>query len=263
MNRAQAYGDGLFETMRIHCGRILHPEEHYFRLMSGMRILRMQIPSSWSPEGWLQALELDKLDPRVDHRLRLTVWRKGGMGYAPEPESGVDWAIEASALDGIGYPIPVNRPVLGLFQEHRKNSGLLANLKTTSAVLYVLAAGFSREQGVDDVLLLNPENQVIEAGKSNVMLLQGDTLITPPLSSGALKGVMREVVIGLSSKLGLSVREEAFSPFTLQQSDELWLTNALQGVSAVRQFRKTEFGCAKAELMQALVQERAETAQFQ
>ena len=113
------------------------------------------------------------------------------------------------------------------------------------------------------MLLLNPENQVIEAGKSNVMLLQGDTLITPPLSSGALKGVMREVVIGLSSKLGLRVREEAFSPFALQQSDELWLTNALQGVSAVRQFRKTEFGCEKAELMQALVQERAETAQFQ
>jgi len=97
MNRAQAYGDGLFETMRIHRGLILHPEEHYFRLMSGMRILRMKIPQSWSPEGWLQALELDKLDPRVDHRLRLTVWRKGKLGYAPEPESGVDWALEASA----------------------------------------------------------------------------------------------------------------------------------------------------------------------
>jgi branched-subunit amino acid aminotransferase/4-amino-4-deoxychorismate lyase len=74
---------------------------------------------------------------------------------------------------------------------------------------------------------------------------------------------MREVVIGLSSKLGLSVREEPFSPFTLQQSDEVWLTNALHGVSAVRQFRKTEFACAKAELMQALVQERAQMAQFQ
>ena len=135
MNRAQAYGDGLFETMRIHRGRILHPEEHYFRLMSGMRILRMQIPSSWSPDGWLQAMELDKLDPTLDYRLRLTVWRKGKLGYAPEPESGVDWVVEASAIDGIGYPIPVNRPLLGLFQEHRKNAGLLANLKTTSAVL--------------------------------------------------------------------------------------------------------------------------------
>jgi len=75
--------------------------------------------------------------------------------------------------------------------------------------------------------------------------------------------VMREVVIGLAPELGLTVVEEVFSPFALQQAEEVWLTNAVYGVSAVRQFRKTSYRSARAASMQKLVQARSEVAQFQ
>jgi branched-chain amino acid aminotransferase len=263
MNRAQAYGDGLFETMRVSNRKVLHPEEHYFRLLAGMRILRMPIPSSWNPDGWLAELKLGELDPTKDYRVRFQVSRTGSLGYAPGADAGVAWSVEATALDGRGYPLPVLRPELGLFQEHRKSEGLLSTVKSSSALLYVLAAGFAREQRVDDVLILNQENNVLEASRSNVMLLQGNTLTTPPLRSGALRGVMRDVVLGLAPRLGLEVREELFSPFALQQVDEVWLTNSINGVAAVRQFRKTTYGSAAAEAMQKLIQERSEVAQFQ
>jgi branched-chain amino acid aminotransferase len=263
MNRAQAYGDGLFETMRVSQGKVLNPEEHYFRLLAGMRILRMPIPSHWNPDGWLADLAISGLDPLVDHRVRLSVWRSGGLGYAPEIRSGVEWEVRTVPLDGVGYPNPVHRPELGIFQDHRKGAGILSNVKTSSAVLYVLAAGFAREQHVDEVLILNQENQVLEASKSNVLLVQGSDLITPPLSSGALRGVMREVVLGLAPQLGLQVREELFSPFALQSSDEVWLTNAIQGVAAVQKFRKTNFESTRAEAMQSLVVKRSQSAQFQ
>lgn len=263
MNRAQAYGDGLFETMRVSNGKVLHPEEHYFRLLAGMRILRMPIPSTWSPDGWLAELKLGALDRSKDYRVRLQVSRAGTLGYAPDPEAGVTWSVEVSELAGRGYPLPVLRPELGLFQEHRKTDGLLSTIKSSNALLYVLAAGFAREQRVDDVLILNHDNNVLEASRSNVMLLRGNTLVTPPLGSGALRGVMREVVIGLAPQLGLEVSEELFSPFALQQADEVWLTNSIQGVAAVRQFRKTEYASVQAEAMQKLVQSRSEVAQFQ
>jgi len=263
MNRAQAYGDGLFETMRVSKGRVLNPEEHYFRLLAGMRILRMPIPSHWNPDGWLADLKTAELDTTLDYRLRLSVWRSGALGYAPEARASVEWKVTAAPIEGALYPVPVLRPELGLFQDHRKSAGILSNVKTSSAVLYVLAAGFAREQRVDEVLILNHENQVLEASKSNVMLVQGDDLITPPLSAGALRGVMREVVLGLAPQLGLQVREEVFSPFALQSAEEVWLTNAVQGVAAVQKFRKTEYGSQRAEAMQKLVNERSQIAQFQ
>lgn len=263
MNRAQAYGDGLFETMRVSQGRVLNPEEHYFRLLAGMRILRMPIPSHWSPEGWLADLKLRELDPSMDYRLRLSVWRDGALGYAPEPRASACWRVDSEALDEIGFPTPVLRPKIGVFQDHRKSQGLLSNVKSLSAVLYVLASGFAREQHFDEVLILNHDNQVLEGSKSNVMLLQGDELVTPPLSSGALRGVMREIVLRLAPSLGLSVREELFSPFALQVADEVWLTNAINGVSAVKEFRKSTYGSARAELMQKLVLENSQYSQFQ
>ena len=263
MNRAQAYGDGLFETMRVSKGRVLNPEEHYFRLLAGMRILRMPIPSHWNPDGWLADLKTAELDATLDYRLRLSVWRSGPLGYAPEARASVEWEVTAVPVEGTLYPVPVLRPVLGLFQDHRKSAGILSNVKTSSAVLYVLAAGFAREQHMDEVLILNHENQVLEASKSNVMLVQGSELITPPLSSGALRGVMREVVLGLAPQIGLEVREEVFSPFALQSAEEVWLTNAIHGVAAVQKFRKTEYGSVRAEAMQKLVVDRAQIAQFQ
>ena len=74
---------------------------------------------------------------------------------------------------------------------------------------------------------------------------------------------MREVVLGLAPSLGLRVREEVFSPFALQSAEEVWLTNAVHGVAAVRKFRKTEYSSNRAEAMQKLVIERAHLAQFQ
>jgi len=263
MNRAQAYGDGLFETMRVSGGRVLNPEEHYFRLLAGMRILRMPIPSHWNPDGWISDLKITELDANRDYRIRLSVWRTGALGYMPEARASVAWDVTATPIDGVGYPVPVLRPELGLFQDHRKSAGILSNVKTSSAILYVLAAGFAREQRVDEVLILNHENQVLEASKSNVMLVQGSELITPPLSAGALRGVMREVVLGLAPQLDLQVREDVFSPFALQSAEEVWLTNAVNGVAAVQKFRKTEYGSARAEAMQKLVIDRSQTSQFQ
>ena len=84
-NRAFLYGDGVFETVKILDGKILFLEDHYFRLMSGMRIVRMEIPMYFTLEYFeSQILEISNANGCVDSgRARMTVYRNNGGYYLP------------------------------------------------------------------------------------------------------------------------------------------------------------------------------------
>jgi len=80
--RSHLYGDSLFETMVADANGIHFWELHYFRLMASMRIMRMSIPQAWSPDALADEL-LACVDTAMPCRLRLAVWRQGGLGYMP------------------------------------------------------------------------------------------------------------------------------------------------------------------------------------
>jgi len=247
--RSHLYGDGLFETIRVHRGRLCFWESHYFRLMSSMRILRMDIPASWSPDEMEAELRSYLPDTSGDYRLRMAVWREGGVGYAPST-AGVDFAVHVTPLEDVGYPHPLKTLQVDLFQEHKKSAGLLSTLKASQSTLYVLAAQFALDQGLDDAIILSHENRLLETSRGNLFVLKGAELTTAPLAAGALRGVIREQVLRLAPGLGWTVKEEALSPFALLDADEVWMTNAVDGVSAITQYRKSVFGMAQAERMQ-------------
>lgn len=258
LRRSHLYGDGLFETMRVRQGHILFWESHYFRLMSSMRILRMDIPDTWSPE----ALQQDILACCSDHehaRVRLTVWREGSLGYTPDGNH-ITWSVISSPLND-DYPESVSTWTADLFQEHRKPKQLLSNLKATSSALYVLASQFAKDQHVDEALILNDDKKVIESCRGNLFILKGDKLTTAPLVDGPLRGVMREQIINLAPSIGLTVEEESVSPFALQQADELWLSNAIHGVVAISRFRRHDFGHKRAQAMQMAIVSKSKDVQ--
>ena len=94
--RSHLYGDGLFETLRIHKGKICFWESHYFRLMSSMRILRMDIPLDWSPDKLASEILTFKPESSTsDYRVRLSIWRAGELGYKPTTNS-IDWCMPVS-----------------------------------------------------------------------------------------------------------------------------------------------------------------------
>ena len=247
--RSHLYGDGLFETIRVHRGRLCFWESHYFRLMSSMRILRMDIPASWSPDEMEAELRSYLPDTSGDYRLRMAVWREGGVGYAPST-AGVDFAVHVTPLEDVGYPHPLKTLQVDLFQEHKKSAGLLSTLKASQSTLYVLAAQFALDQGLDDAIILSHENRLLETSRGNLFVLKGAELTTAPLAAGALRGVIREQVLRLAPGLGWTVKEEALSPFALLDADEVWMTNAVDGVSSITQYRKSAYGMAQAERMQ-------------
>lgn len=244
-NRAFRYGDAVFETLRYQAGKLWFAEDHYFRLMSGMRIHRMEIPMTWTPEFLEESIRATLRANRwetTDCRVRMQVYRDAEGWYTPadnrvglfievEPHSFAP--SEAGGADSVRVQ---------LYTDFYKVSGALSNSKAASAHLYVLAGIFARENGYDEALLVNEKKHLIEGHASNVFLVYPDQIRTPALSEGCVKGVMRKKVIEHAATQGLEVLEEAISPFDLLKAEEVWLTNVIRGIRPVTHYRKKNFG---------------------
>ncbi len=242
-NRGLNYGDGVFETMKYANGRINFWEDHYFRLMANMRILRMEIPMSFSPEFLEQQLKKIVETNELNHkaaRLKLLVWRKAGGYYTPE-SNDIDYLITVSELPSAVYELNEKGWETDLFKDYYKPKSLLSGIKTTSAALYTVAGIFKKENGLDECILMNDNKSVAEGISHNIFMVKDKEVISPPLESGCLKGVMRKKVIELLPKMGYTVSEKEFSPFEIQKADELFFTNTINGVRWVSRYRKKEF----------------------
>src|SRR5690554_4033401 len=124
-NRGFAYGDSVFETIRIINGKIMFWEEHYFRLMASMRIMRMEIPSNFSPEFLeKELLELVKANGLIDSpvRIRFSVYRQEGGYFTPQTRE-VGYVITANALEQPFYLFSEDFYEIELFKDHYMNSG--------------------------------------------------------------------------------------------------------------------------------------------
>jgi len=241
-NRAFSYGDGVFETIRYQNGELFFLEDHYFRLMSGMRIHRMDIPMDFTPEfmadAILKTITRNNLEAS-SCRVRLTVYRDAKGAYIPDSNNiGVYISVQPV---NFATDDAVDEVRVQLYTDFYKQTGALSNSKALSAHLYVLAGIFARENGYQESLLLNERKYLVEGHTSNVFLWAQGKLRTPSLEEGCVKGVLRKQVIDQARKEGLEVEEGPISPFDLLKADEVWLTNVIKGIRPVTHYRKKTF----------------------
>ena len=242
-NRAFLYGDAVFETVKIMDSKVLFLEDHYFRLMSSMRVIRMEIPMNFTMEYLEeQILTLAKSkNMAISSRARITVYRNDGGYYLPQ-DNTVSFLISVESLDTAFYSIDKKDYVVDLYTDFYVSRQLLSSIKTTNKIINITASIFANENGLDNCLLLNDSKSVIEALQGNLFMLKGNTLITPPVSEGCLNGVMRKQILALARKIeNLEVVEEVISPFDLQKADELFITNVIKGIQPITKYRKKEF----------------------
>ena len=242
-NRSFLYGDGIFETLKIVNNKILFFEDHYFRLMASMRIVRMEIPMTFTMEYLEeQILKLvEVLSIKDNARVRFTVFRNEGGFYLPNDNS-ISFVIQASKLENIRYKIPKIQFEVDLYKDFIVARQLLSTLKTANKITHVTASIFAKENQLDSALLINETKNVIEAANGNLFMLMGNKLITPPISEGCLNGIMRKQIITLAKQIdSVEVIEAAISPFDLQKADELFITNVIVGIQPITKYRKKEF----------------------
>lgn len=244
-NRGFAYGDAVFETLRVVNSKIMFWEDHYFRLMASMRIMRMEIPASFSPEFLEEEIKVLLAENELADspaRVRFSVYRKEGGLYSPATNE-IGYVISAKAIENPFYLLNDEDYEVELFKDHFVNSGLLSTLKTNNKAINVLGSIFARENDYQNCLLLNENKSVIEALNGNVFLVKDNQIKTAPLKDGCLKGILRGKLIEIIKKLPeYELSEESISPFELQKADEMFITNVIVGIQPVTKYRKKEFG---------------------
>jgi branched-chain amino acid aminotransferase len=242
-NRAFLYGDAVFETLKVVNGKVLFMEDHYFRLMASMRIIRMQIQMNFTLEYLeRQILELAEKNLCSDScRVRFTVYRNDGGFYLPT-DRNVSFLISTQAIENKVYTINEVPYEVELYKDFYVSKQLLSTIKSTNKLIHTVGSIFADENGYQNCLLLNEEKNVVEALNGNLFMLTNNRLVTPPLSEGCLNGIMRKQIIELAKKIdGLEFSEEPISPFDLQKADELFVTNVIQGIQPITNYRKKEF----------------------
>ena len=243
-NRGLNYGDAVFETLRCSAGKIYFWEDHYFRLMASMRILRMEIPMNFTQE-YLENQILKTIEANGSivkpYRVKILVWRQQGGLYSPTTNK-IDFSIACSELENPFYTLNQDHYEVALFKDHYITSGLLSSLKTNNKIIHVLGSIYAKENGYDNCLLLNEKKQIIEALNGNLFLVKGETIKTPPIKDGCLKGIMRKQLLGILSEMyDYDIKEVSISPFELQKADELFITNVVRGIQPITKYRKKEY----------------------
>jgi len=242
-NRAFLFGDAVFETLKVLDNKILFFEDHYFRLMSSMRILRMEIPMNFTMEFLeQQVLSLvAQKDKAPSYRVRITVYRDAEGFYMPKANN-IGYIISALPLENALYTI-VDQPYeVDLYKDFYVTKQLLSSVKSTNRAINITGSIFANENGLQNCLLVNDTKNVIEALNGNLFMLIDKKLITPPVSEGCIGGILRKQILAIAKKIeGIEVVEEPISPFELQKADELFITNIIMGIQPITKYRKKEF----------------------
>ncbi len=230
-DRGFLYGDGLFETLRVMNGVPLRWDAHWRRFAMGM--LRLDLSVRWLPEYLrANAADLSHHNQLPDALLRLTLSRGvGERGYSPR---GADSPTFVMSL----HPAPVLAAEVPRSKLHTASLRLpagdwLSACKSANKLLHVLARAEAEGAGADEALLLNPRDELAEAASANLFWIEGDSLHTPPLSSGALPGVTRADVLACCQSQGIAAHETTADLTRLLRAQGCFLTSSARGVVQV------------------------------
>jgi branched-chain amino acid aminotransferase len=238
-NRGFKYGDGIFETIKVVHKKVIFWEDHYFRLMASMRMLRMKIPMEFTLEFLEKEIlkTVGVLEDVSTFRVRLNVFRKDGGLYTPKTNA-INYLIEASESN---YQTKGTYEI-DIFKDFYNYSGLLSTIKTNNRMLNTLASIYANENDLDNCILVNERKGVVEVANANIFIVKDNVVKTPALTEGCIKGIVRSKVIDILTKnKDFTIEEAVISPFEIQKADEVFITNAIMGIQPVTKYKKKSF----------------------
>ena len=239
-HRAFRYGDGLFETIRVFDGKIPFLNHHVERLLKGLKILQFEIPETYQKECFEK--EIQKLiNNKGNHRIRLSVYRSGGGLYTPE-NNHPEFLIESNSLKNSKFIATKKGLNLGIYDKTRLCSSSISALKTNNSLPYILAGNFAKKHQFDDCLMLNKGGKFVESISSNLFVIKEKSIYTPFISDGCVAGTMRKLILQIAKEKGFKIKEIKVSLSHLLSANEIWLTNAIQGIRWAKYFEKREYG---------------------
>ncbi len=227
-NRSFLYGDGLFERLRVFNGKVFNHDNHKNRLSYSLEQLELNLEITIDQlfHSVEELVKENKIE--LSSSVRITIYRNEGGLYTPFTNSA-SYIIESSIVPQDSFVLSDGLK-LGVYDKYKKSLSAISNIKSSSALLYVLASNNKRELNINELLLLNDFDRPIEGTNSNIFIVKGDKLVTPPLSEGPLAGCMRALLIE-----HLEAVERPLEIKDLENADEIILTNC-NGVRWISHF---------------------------
>ncbi|MCX5043438.1 aminodeoxychorismate lyase [Aldersonia sp. NBC_00410] len=227
-------GDGVFETLLIRDGVPCNVARHMERLVNSARMLELPEPDC---VVWARAAEIaaDEWGDRSEGMMRwvLTRGRESGgdatafVTVAPVPErvarARAKGAVVMTLQRGHSVELAGSAP------------WQLLGAKTLSYATNMAALRFAQRNNADDVIFISSEGRVLEGPRSTVVVVKGDRLRTPPLTSGILPGTTQQAMFEIAEEHGFTPEVVPLFPADLITADGVWLVSSVALAVRVRE----------------------------
>lgn len=223
-------GWGVFSTIKVECGVLFAFERHWARMRKDADRLRVAFP--WSvAELRAELLRVVEANGALDATLRVLVVRNGGtMWSGPGAETDSDLVAFTAERNDWG-----GSARLSLVANARHGASPLAGAKSASWAMNLVWHEEAHLRGFDEALLLDERGEVSECTSANVFAVFGNEAVTPPLASGCLPGITRELLLEALRAPGIRVLERRLGLEDLERADGVFITSTTRDLLPVRE----------------------------
>jgi D-alanine transaminase len=230
MDRGFLFADGVYEVIPCYGGRPLGVDRHLERLGRSLAGIGMRDPLG--RDAWQAVFaRLLAAAPDTDQAIYLQITR----GAAPVRDHRFP-AASTPTVVAMSKPLPPRAPSIA---EHGVRAILCEDIRWSRCdikAIGLLAAVLLRQQAAEagaEEAILYRDGQVTEGSTSNVFVVAGDCVMTPPTSPRLLSGITRDLLAELLREAGIECMEQAVPVPVLQQADEVWITSSTREVAPV------------------------------
>lgn len=245
-NRSFRYGDGFFETIKLVDGKIQLKDLHFERIHNSLKTLGFVAAKHFSYEKLEK--QVIELAAKNNHhhlgRMRIAFFR-ADAGLYEVTNFCPHILIQSFNLNETVNKLNENGLIIDVYPLAKKSCDVFSNIKSNNYLQYAMAALWAKENKLNDALLLNTNNCIADSTIANVFIIKNGIIKTPTLTEGCVNGVMRKHIITTLKKNDIEVVETAINIDEIATADEVFLTNAIKGITWVRQFKESVYGNAE------------------
>jgi branched-chain amino acid aminotransferase len=237
------YGDGVFEGMRVYGGRPFRLEEHLDRLYDSAHAIWITVPMTREEMGRVTVEGIARAGISEGYLRHVVTRGVGDLGLDPRscPRPTVFiifdtiriWPREryekGLAMISAATPMP-------------DREALSPRVKSLNYLPHIMAKLEGIHAQMDEVLMLDRGGYVAEASGMNVFIVRRGVVTTPPAWTGVLRGVTRDLVLGLATEAGFVVHEEPINRYDVYTADEAFLTGTAAEIAPIRSLDGREIG---------------------
>jgi branched-chain amino acid aminotransferase len=229
-------GWGVFSTLHVAGGVLFAWEKHWARMKKDAALMRVPLPDpEYVRQGLLKLVEANKA---YDATLRVVIVRNGGSVWEGPPTGRASDVIALTAdLKDWGEGVKLT------YTDQARHAGcMFAGTKILSWALNLTWVEEAHEKGFDEVILLNERGEVSECTSANVFIAEGNQVWTPPLSSGCLPGVTRDILLHEIKAEGYQIGEKTLVPAELEHADNAFITSTTRAPLPVLEINGRKIG---------------------